>query len=361
MKKDIVLIRLDAIGDFILWTASAQHIRALFPHRHITLIANQDWAHLAACMPYFDDVVAVDVRRYSGIVAQFRAFFKDHLYFRRWQANTLIHPVFSRSLAANLISKWIKAPIKIAPVGDDLNLKRRLNKLPGLRYQDTLTWYTQIVPIGVGNMTLLSDAQFLSALGPLDIKPEMPNLKAVLPGLSVSQNITALPQTYYVIAPGAGDKKRAWGVDQFAKYIHELETHTPVVLCGSAAEKTISDKLCTLAPHHHIIDLTGKTTLTDLVYIISKAAHVLGNESGAIHMAAALGVPSTAILGGGHFGRFLPYDIGAPLPSYAPKAVYTEMPCYRCNWQCTFLRKGMTTWPCISNVSVSQVLDALAP
>ena len=48
----------------------------------------------------------------------------------------------------------------------------------------------------------------------------------------------------------------------------------------------------------------GKTTLTGLVSIISRARLLIGNESGPIHLAAALGTPCVSVVGGGHFGRF---------------------------------------------------------
>jgi len=54
--------------------------------------------------------------------------------------------------------------------------------------------------------------------------------------------------------------------------------------------------------------LAGKTTIAQLVELIRNASLLIGNDSAAIHMAAATQTPSVCILGGGHYGRFLPYQ-----------------------------------------------------
>ena len=60
-KKHIVLIRLDAIGDFIIWLDSAKEFRVIYPSERIVLIANSSWASLAKTMPYWDEVLPLDL------------------------------------------------------------------------------------------------------------------------------------------------------------------------------------------------------------------------------------------------------------------------------------------------------------
>jgi len=71
----------------------------------------------------------------------------------------------------------------------------------------------------------------------------------------------------------------------------------------------------------------------------------VGAESAGAHMACALGIPNVVLLGGGHFGRFMPYS---PLTS----AVVLPMDCFGCNWRCKY-----DTAHCIASVD-PKVLDA---
>ena len=52
-----------------------------------------------------------------------------------------------------------------------------------------------------------------------------------------------------------------------------------------------------------------------------------GAETGTAHMACAMGTPNVVLLGGGHFGRFMPYS---PLTT----VVCLPLECYGCNWKC---------------------------
>jgi len=64
-NNGVLLVRLDAIGDFILWLDSAKEYRRLYPGEKITLYANSAWSDLAKLLPYWDRVVPVDVHLFS--------------------------------------------------------------------------------------------------------------------------------------------------------------------------------------------------------------------------------------------------------------------------------------------------------
>lgn len=54
-------------------------------------------------------------------------------------------------------------------------------------------------------------------------------------------------------------------------------------------------------------DFTGRTILTELVFIISKAEFIVSNETLAPHIAVAVNISVVCISNGNHFGRFTPY------------------------------------------------------
>jgi ADP-heptose:LPS heptosyltransferase len=83
---------------------------------------------------------------------------------------------------------------------------------------------------------------------------------------------------------------------------------------------------------------------------------IIGSETSAMHIAAAVSTPSVCLLGGGHFGRFVPYPVN--VEGVVPSPVFHKMECYGCNWQCTQSHEAGQPVPCISAISVEKVVAA---
>ncbi len=100
--------------------------------------------------------------------------------------------------------------------------------------------------------------------------------------------------SYLVISPGAeyGPAKR-WPAADFAQLAKE--TPGPVVLIGSAKEAALCDDIA--ASLRHGVNLCGRTTLAQALAVVAGARAVVSNDSGLMHVAAALGVPQVAIFG----------------------------------------------------------------
>lgn len=79
---------------------------------------------------------------------------------------------------------------------------------------------------------------------------------------------------------------------------------------------------------------------------IAAAAAYLGIDTGLVHLAAAYGVPGVAVFGGGHWPTYAPWS-----PRSA--AVVAPIPCFGCEWDCTFDRPF-----CIEAVDVDSVIGA---
>ncbi len=161
-----------------------------------------------------------------------------------------------------------------------------------------------------------------------------------------------------VIFTGAGAFKRRWELDKFLDLIKQVSQHTtqPVYLAGNIDEAYAGDYLIRHLAGKRIENLTGKTSLLQLIELISGAVLVIANDTSAVHIAAATKTKCVCILGGGHFERFAPY------PDYfpdAPVCVYHKMPCYNCNWNCKFTTMQQEPYPCISNINYEYVWQAV--
>ncbi len=142
---------------------------------------------------------------------------------------------------------------------------------------------------------------FYSALsGDTDIAQDSPQLQMDPQQLDEALAELGLRRgAYYVFAPGAeyGPAKR-WPAAHFADLARRLDG--PVVLLGSGKEFDLCEEIA--APVNaeqpgKCLNLAGKTSLTNALSAIAAAKSTVSNDSGLMHVAAALGVPQVAIFG----------------------------------------------------------------
>jgi heptosyltransferase-2 len=110
-------------------------------------------------------------------------------------------------------------------------------------------------------------------------------------------------QPLIVLAPGAAyGKAKQWIPSHVARLVTDLvrERGITCALVGSRGDARTTRAIRAAAPvecHARILDLAGATTLPVLAGVMSLAAACVSNDSGAMHLAAAAGVPVVAIFG----------------------------------------------------------------
>jgi|Deesub1362A_J573_1020465.scaffolds.fasta_scaffold00162_21 ADP-heptose:LPS heptosyltransferase len=92
---------------------------------------------------------------------------------------------------------------------------------------------------------------------------------------------------------------RMWGIDRYTSLIGELicRFQAAVVLIGSAEETGIGHHISASMNNPSLINLIGRTSIPVTAGIIKRATLFIGNDSGPLHIALALNVPSVAIFG----------------------------------------------------------------
>jgi len=103
------------------------------------------------------------------------------------------------------------------------------------------------------------------------------------------------------IAIGAGasyGSAKCWPPEHFADFVNLFRLHTDsdVILFGTASEQTVSDAIAA-GIRGPSISLVGKTAIADLPALLSQCQLFVGNDSGAMHVAAGVGLPVVAIFG----------------------------------------------------------------
>lgn len=342
----LLLVRLDAIGDFVIWMDSAKGFRRLYPGRKITLCANSVWSDLAKNLSFWDEIWPVDIRRLNrNPIYRFRTLRK----IRQGGFEIAIQPTFSRLyLHGDAIIRATGSKQRIGSVGDTSNISPILKSISD-------HWYSKLVPASPAPlMELERNAEFIRNLSGQDFKAELP----VLPKLIDLPDRLKFDAPYFIIFPGASWCGRQWPADRFAVIVAQLHGKFGwlPVLCGGQSDialcQTVIDQSGVNAVNH-----AGATSLPELTELLRGARILISNDTSATHLATAVSTPAVCILGGGNFGRFLPYPDN--IPGTKPATAIHEMPCYHCNWRCTQAHDPTGASPCISGVHVETVLKVI--
>lgn len=162
-------------------------------------------------------------------------------------------------------------------------------------------------------------------------------------------------QPLAVLAPGALWETKQWTIEGFADTANELARRGfAVVLLGAPGEKERTGAIQARAPQ--ATDLCGKTGLAEMAAVIQRAALVVTNDSGGMHIAAALGKPVVSI-----FGPTNPVQVG---PYGQPGSVVRlALPCSPCNYrrlsQCPFHHACMRDLP--AEMVLAKALELAPP
>jgi len=341
-KKHLLFIRLDAIGDFILWLDAARVLREYYEGYHITFVGNALYNDLAKSLPYFDTVISVSPNKLRKDLKYRFQIFQE---IRKTSYEKIIHFPYTRSAYfpdGEAIVHIARSPEKIGSIGDPTDNWRK--KISDRFYTRLLSATPKLM------MELERNAEFLNELGVKDYLAKVVQFPFEIPNSTVP-----VIQFDYILFPGAGSPKRQWPLAAFASLADRIyqEMGWQGLICGGPGEEKLGEQLMSLtkAPLRSAI---GKTSLTELISLISQAQLLIGNETSAVHIAAAVNTPAICLLGGGHYGRFMPYPAlnnGRPLPT----PVVHKMTCFECNWQCIFDLKDSQPVPCIENISVDAV------
>jgi ADP-heptose:LPS heptosyltransferase len=297
----LLLIRLDAIGDYILVRNFIQHIKQSKKYKdyRITLCGNVVWKDLAETFDknIIENFIWVDRKKFNN-----NSYYKYKLLKDIHQSGfeVVIDTTFSREiLYSDSIVKISKAIERIGSTGaQDSYVKWKRNLL-------TDKYYTKLITQSEQNLfEFYRNKEFFA-----NVLQEKINI--VKPEIDSSALKIQLPtkNDFAVVFPGAQEAKRRWSSSNFEIIIEHLiaKYNINVIIAGSSADSVISRKMVKCHISKACFDLTGKTTLPQLAKLISLSKILITNETSAVHFAAAVNTPFICISNGQRFGRFMPY------------------------------------------------------
>ena len=337
---DVVIIKIEALGDYVIWHDALSAYSKMFAGKRILLVCPNLNAPLAQLEELFTDIYVAKTKKFNTDLFYL---LKVACYLRSVSAEIAYYPVWARHSIGDLLMSLVKAHQKI---GYEINGKKILLTSFYDRQYSTLVRYKESVSeIGAieyfTQQTVVSDYRY--GLSPLILH-------------TGKQIISSSDTPYIVLAFSSSIPQKIWEMEKFAMVIDSIPASYHIVLTGNGEDdiRRADQIMALIKDRNRITNLVNKTSVVDLVSLISKACLVIGNDSAAVHIAAATHVKSVCVLSGTHIHRFLPYPNNLPLKGYAPWAVYHEMDCFGCNYHC--LHQDQIPFECIKRISVEEVI-----
>lgn len=343
----IVLIRTDAIGDFVIWLDSAKALARKYGAENIILIVNSVNLQFAEKFPFWKTIIPISPKKLRN---SFLYRYKILKTLRGINCRMVINTTYSRSYQFDdTLVRFVNAKNKIGVAGDTSNNSSAKNTISNC-------FYSRIIKVEPGIISEFKrNSEILNKLG----IEYLSSIFLFPDSFFVPIQDFNLPEQYFVLFPGSSNYKKEWPKENFvsaANFIYK-KFGLQCVICGGSDNARICDFIFN-ETETHSLNIAGKTTLIQLASIIKNAEFVLSNDTSAIHIAASSKTMSFCIAGGGHFGRFLPYDTHKPgdIPFY-PTVFYSQMPCFNCNWNCIY--KNAEKYPCVCAIKPETVCDAI--
>ncbi len=316
------------VGDAIMALPALRAARSRFPQAEITILARPYVAFIYKDQQVCDNMMFVDYKR--DMVGEIREQKFDKALLLQnafeaawfaWRAGIPERIGYARDGRSLLLTKAVPVPKPgEIPAHEQyyyLELLRRAGWLDSLPNETRIS-------LGVPEENRKRAAEFLSSHG------------------AKSQGLR--------IAIGAGasyGSAKCWPPDRFADLANRLQTKSGVdiILFGTRAEAPVSAAIAA-GMRQTPIDLTGKTSIDDLPALLSQCHLFIGNDSGAMHVAAAVGLPVVAVFG--------PTDPFGTAPVTPRCSIVQEKPyCSPC-----FLRSCPTDHRCMTRVTPDAVAAA---
>ncbi len=360
-QYDLVIVRSDAIGDFVLWLDCIRAYRGKYNNSKVLLICPNCDKEIASAIGFFDDIVTYNALK---MISDMKYHYHYAKQFKEISTDELIMPSRTHQFGADFICALIHAKKKTTTtpkveIATYSVVDKLVAKFLDLGMGSYLKLYfTNFVDLPKGNsISDFHDNEFFTR-AVID-----KNYKSNLTDLSVIYNKykSKIEGEYCLISLSSSSVLKNWPNEKVSDVINAIPNKYKIVLSGYGEDDKVKAEYLIGNDKgiHTIINTVNKTTVIDLVCLISKSSFVMGNDSAAIHIAAACRVPSLCYIHGAHFGRYVPYPNDLPEKSFHPRCVYNKMDCYWCGYRCNVEFNPNMPFYCLRTITVDMVKNEL--
>ncbi|MDP8955531.1 MAG: lipopolysaccharide heptosyltransferase II [Actinomycetota bacterium] len=283
--RRVLAVRLDTLGDVLMTTPAFRALKQSAPGRTITLLTSPRGAEVVPFVPEVDDVIAYDAPWMPGLEPRTSSArdleLAAELRRRRFDA-AVIFTVYSQNpLPAAFLCHLAEIPLRLAHAREN-------------PYSLLTNWIPEPEPEKLIRHEVRRQLDLVEAVGcrtgdeslSFHVSPQaIDGGRRLMDGMGVNGN-------WVVVHPGASAPSRRYPAESFAVVAGHLarELGYQVVFTGTDEESPLIEQIRSSmgAPSH---SLAGRLSLAELGGVLSLAPVLIANNTGPVHIAAALGTP----------------------------------------------------------------------
>ncbi len=285
--ENVLCVRLDALGDVLLTTPAFRALKQSSPGRRLTLLTSPAGAELAGLIPEIDAVLVYDApwMKATAPRANSRPDLEMVERLRRGRFDAAaIFTVFSQNpLPAALLCFLSDIPLRLAHCHEN-------------PYQLLTHWVPDPEPTRLIRHEVRRQLDLVATVGCRTDDEHLSMRVAAAASHRVGTLLDDLgvdrSRPWLVLHCGASAASRRYPPEQFARVARLLTRRMgyAIVFTGSASERPLVEQIRALmrAPSH---SLAGRLNLEELAALLASAPLLLANNTGPVHIAAAVGTP----------------------------------------------------------------------
>ncbi|MCM1129000.1 MAG: hypothetical protein NC211_04590 [Alistipes senegalensis] len=337
--NNILVIKMSALGDVIQALPSLYMLRALYPKARITWLIEPQFADVLPDEPYINEKIL---------------FHKNEIKKKPFLEKLHLLSSFRRKLIARHFDLVIdlQGLAKSALVSLLSGCKNRIGYCEMREGSSLVT--RPIIGFHKNGHVIERYRDVIRHLGATEEKIIFPVSPSIYQNTGALQLVkeSGITGNYAVFFPGAGWKTKEWPISHFARLAKQfIQASIPVVIAGDNRDVEKGKKIMQLVRLPNLLDLTGKTCLTELFCLLKNAVVCVGGDTGPQHIAAAVGTPTVSLFGPSSWSRSYPMRSHN---SNKPDAVIcATVPCSPC-----FKRNCPKNIICMDTIGVEAVFEA---
>ncbi|MDB5808677.1 MAG: glycosyl transferase family protein [Betaproteobacteria bacterium] len=286
--RNILCVRLDNLGDVLMTTPAIRALKAAQPGRRITLLTSRSAAAAAPFLPAIDEVLCFDapwVKHARPPDVESSDAMRALIRSRGFDA-AVIFTVYSQNpLSAALFCYLAEIPLRLAHCREN-------------PYHLLTDWVRETEPAIRVRHEVQRQLDLVATVGARAVDVQMqfevplPAEEAIGHMLNAAQVDATVPLV--VMHPGASAPSRRYPPERFAKVVQQLndafDCHLAVT--GGTDERELTRGICaSVVASRRPLDFAGRLGLGELGALISRADLLISNNTGPVHIAAAVGTP----------------------------------------------------------------------
>lgn len=298
--ENILIVRLDVIGDMVLTSGFIRELRRNFPKARITLVVSSLVYPIVELCPYVNEVLRFDIksldRNFPVMLEKIAVFCRDNLWQKKF--SIAFSPQCGGDKFPGVLMLWLSGARE--RINYSLNpYKKWLNESASQNEQmdNFLLTSSFVAPLKIiseveRHFYVLKKSGFKVKKTHMELfysEADFQHAREILEGIPSSAKKV-------LIGIGAGTPGRKYPAKMYLPALQKLaEKDLVFVIVGGKSELNDANLIEQNLPSGKVLNLTGKTTLRETEAVISQMDFYIGTDSGVMHMAAAAKVPVLAI------------------------------------------------------------------